>query len=90
MLYEDIIMSGGEITKQAHFTLEGKEAFFLFLSPKTEDVSNSTTLNVKLSRNKVVAAFPFVAGMWNPVLVNQLNVTSTDLANYRIFWGATL
>lgn len=90
MYYEDMIMSGGEITAQGNFTLEGKEAFYLFLVPKNEDAPNAAILNVKLSQNKALAVFPFMVGIWNPIVVNQVNVSSNDLTNYRIFWGATL
>ena len=87
-MYENLIMGGGEITAQGEFN--EVSAFYIMLVPKTEDASSVGILNVKLSQNEGLIDFPFAVGMWNPVVVNKVNVKSSDLTNYRIFWGADL
>lgn len=87
-MYEDKIISGGEITAQGTFDAPNG-AMYLFLSPKSEDASQIGILEAKISQNKEAIEYPFVAGMWNPVLINSITVDSADLSNYRIFWGAT-
>ena len=89
IMYENLIMGGGEITSQGTFKANSS-AFYLFIVPKSESASSIAVLNVKLSRNKQNTDYPFVAGMWNPVVVNSVDVKSTDLQNYRIFYGGTL
>ena len=88
-MYEDKIISGGEITAQGTFDAPNG-AMYLFLSPKSEDASQIGILEAKISQNKEAIEYPFVAGMWNPVVVNSVDVKSTDLQNYRIFYGETL
>ena len=87
MILHDKILRGGEITQTGTQTLPVK-AFYLMLIPTTDDASAYTTLNVKLSKGKEYIDFPFIAGQWNPVIVNDVNVTSSDLASYRIFYGS--
>lgn len=82
----DKILLGGEITGQGEF--KDVSAFYLMLVPKTTDASSIGILNVKLSRGNELVDFPFVTGMWNPVVVNKVNVKASDLTSYRIFWGA--
>lgn len=89
MTYEDKIIKGGEILTQGMFNSEGNVIYIMPI-PKNEDVSNIAILNVKLSQNEDVTDYPFVAGIWNPVAVNSINVRNTDLTNYRIFWGSSL
>lgn len=89
IMYENLIMGGGEITSQGTFKADSG-AFYLFVVPKSESAASIAVLNVKLSRNKQNTDYPFVAGMWNPVVVNSVDVKSTDLQNYRIFYGETL
>lgn len=83
--FKDKILGGGEITTQGKFTANG--AFYIALAPKTTTASNVAVLNVKLSSNAVYTDFPFAIGTWNPVLVNEIDVKSSDLSDYRIFWG---
>lgn len=82
----DKILSGGEITKQGEFN--EVSAFYIMLVPKSTDASSVGILNVKLSQLEDMVDFPFAVGIWNPVVVNKVNVKSEDLTNYRIFWGA--
>lgn len=82
----DKILSGGEITSQGEF--KEVSAFYIMLVPKSTDAASVGILNVKLSQLEDVVDFPFAVGMWNPVVINKVNVKSADLANYRIFWGA--
>lgn len=82
----DKILGGGEITTQGVF--EEVTAFYIMLVPKSTDAASVGILNVKLSQNEGLIDFPFVVGMWNPVVINKVNVKSSDLTNYRIFWGA--
>lgn len=90
MNYEDKIIRGGEITSAGIFQSSSKGTFYLMLVPKTEQTPNIAILNVKISQNDKSLDYPFVALMWNPVVVNSVNVKSTDLSNYRIFYGETL
>lgn len=89
MTYEDKIVRGGEITTTGYFKTENG-AFYLMVVPKAEEVSNVAILSVKLSMNKDAIEYPFVAGTWNPVVCNAINVKSQDLTNYRIFYGETI
>lgn len=82
----DKILLGGEITGQGEF--KDVSTFYLMLVPKTTDDSSVGILNVMLSQNEELIDFPFAVGVWNPVVVNKVNVKSSDLAKYRIFWGA--
>lgn len=88
MAYEDKITRGGEITATGDFITEGG-VFYIMLVPKTETAANATVLNVKLSDNAEPCEFPFVAGMWNPVVVNKVNIVQQNLTDYRIFYGVT-
>lgn len=83
---DDKILRGGEITAQGEFN--EVSAFYIMLVPKTTDAASVGILNVKLSQLEDMVDFPFAVGMWNPVVVNKVNVKSSDLTNYRIFWGA--
>lgn len=83
---DDKILRGGEITAQGEFN--EVSAFYIMLVPKTTDASSVGILNVKLSQLEDMVDFPFAVGMWNPVVINKVNVKSSDLNNYRIFWGA--
>lgn len=82
----DKILSGGEITQQGEFN--EISAFYIMLVPKSTDAGSVGILNVKLSQLEDMVDFPFAVGMWNPVVINKVNVKSSDLTNYRIFWGA--
>lgn len=82
----DKILRGGEITAQGEFN--EVSAFYIMLVPKSTDAASVGILNVKLSQLEDMVDFPFAVGMWNPVVINKVNVKSSDLTNYRIFWGA--
>lgn len=88
-MFEDKIVKGGEITEQGKFK-SGASAFYLMLVPKSEDAPVIAVLTVKLSQNKDDSDFPFSMGIWNPVVINSVDVKESDLTNYRIFWGSTL
>ena len=83
---DDKILRGGEITAQGEFN--EVSAFYIMLVPKGTDAASVGILSVKLSQLEDMVDFPFAVGMWNPVVVNKVNVKSSDLTNYRIFWGA--
>lgn len=83
---DDKILRGGEITAQGEFN--EVSAFYIMLVPKATEAASVGILNVKLSQNDSLIDFPFAAGMWNPVVVNKVNVKESDLTSYRIFWGA--
>lgn len=83
---DDKILRGGEITAQGEFN--EVSAFYIMLVPKTTEAASVGILNVKLSQNDSLIDFPFAVGMWNPVVVNKVNVKEADLTSYRIFWGA--
>lgn len=83
---DDKILRGGEITAQGEF--KEVSAFYIMLVPKSTDAASVGILNVKLSQLEDMVDFPFAVGMWNPVVINKVNVKSSDLTNYRIFWGA--
>lgn len=83
---DDKILRGGEITQQGVFN--EVSAFYIMLVPKSTDAASVGILNVKLSQLEDMVDFPFAVGMWNPVVINKVNVKATDLTNYRIFWGA--
>lgn len=87
MYTQDKILNGGEITAQGDFTIDGLQPFYIFLAPKSEDASGIAILEVKLSYGSGKTSFPFMAGTWNPVVVNTLSVKASDLSSYRIFYG---
>lgn len=83
---DDKILRGGEITAAGEFNKVS--AFYIMLVPKSTDAASVGILNVKLSQLEDMVDFPFAVGVWNPVVINKVNVKSSDLTNYRIFWGA--
>ena len=83
---EDKILKGGEITKKGVFC--EVPLFYIMLVPTASNSSSMAILNVKLSKTDDLIDFPFAVGVWNPVAVNKINVKSSDLTGYRIFWGA--
>lgn len=87
MYTQDKILNGGEITSQGDFSLDGSMPFYIFLAPKNEDAPGIAILDVKLNYGDANTPFPFIAGTWNPVVLDTLNVKSSDLASYRIFYG---
>lgn len=84
-IFSDKILGGGEITEQGKFS--GNGAFYIALAPKTTEAPSVGILNVKLSTNTEFTEFPFSVGLWNPIVVNEIDVKEADLTNYRIFWG---
>ena len=88
MYTNDKILRGGEITVQGDFRHYGGQPFYIFLVPKTEEAAGIAVLNVLLTYGKETVSFPFIAGVWNPVVLDTLNVTAQNLTDYRIFWGA--
>lgn len=86
MNLEDKILQGGEITAQGEFVPPTK-ACYLFLVPKTDSSASVGILNVKISQNDGYTDYPFTSGIWNPIIINKVNVKSSDLTSYRIFWG---
>lgn len=88
MNFEDLILKGGEITKAELFKPEGKVCL-LMLVPKSKEATIVSVLNVKLSGNKEKIDYPFMVGVWNPILVNEVNVVQQNLTDYRIFWGVS-
>lgn len=88
-MFDDKIVNGGEITAIGNFKSDNG-AFYIFIAPKSDSASGIGIFNVKLSQRKENTDYPFVVGMWNPVVVNSVNVKSEDLTNYRFFWGETL
>lgn len=89
-MLNDKILKGGEITTTGKQNGLGVKAFYLMLVPKTDDASAIAVLNVKLSQEKDYKDFPFPIGQWNPVVLNDVNVKSEDLTNYRIFYGSEI
>lgn len=88
MNFEDLIVKGGEITEAELFKPEDKVCM-LMLVPKSESAASVAVLNVKLSGNKDKIDYPFSVGVWNPILVNEVNVVQQNLNDYRIFWGVS-
>lgn len=87
MYTQDKILNGGEVTSQGDFTLDGSRPFYIFLAPKSENAGSIAILNVRLTYGQDITAFPFLAGAWNPVVLDTLNVSAQNLADYRIFYG---
>lgn len=85
-MFEDKISIGEEIKTQGEFVPSTKVCY-LFIVPKSEEASSVAVLNVKLAYNGGLIEYPFTAGIWNPIVINKVNVSSENLTNYRIFWG---
>lgn len=88
MYTEDKILRGGEITAQGDFRHNGGQPFYLFLAPKHDEAKNIAILNTVLTYSREQVSFPFIAGVWNPVVLDAVSITAENLSNYRIFWGA--
>ena len=88
-MYEDKIVRGGEITANGDFK-SPNGAFFIMPLPKSEDAAAAMTMTVKLSMNDTDTEYPFMAGIWNPVVINKVTIDGDILTIYRIFWGETL
>lgn len=86
MYTQDKILNGGEITAEGDFSLDGMP-FYIFLAPKNEDASGIAVLDATLSYADKSTAFPFIAGVWNPVVLKKLSVKTADITNYRLFYG---
>lgn len=82
---DDKIIRGGEITQQGVFE---QNSFYVMLVPKSTESASVAVLNAKLAYNEELMDFPFAVGVWNPTVISKLNVKSTDLTSYRIFWGS--
>lgn len=82
---DDKIVRGGEITEAKKFS---EMAFYVMLVPKSADAASVAVMSANLTYNKGYSDFPFAVGVWNPVVLSGLDVKSSDLTNYRIFWGS--
>lgn len=87
MYTNDKILRGGEITSEGKFSNETGFPFYIFLAPKNEDAESIVILTVKLPYGESTE-FPFSTSEWNPVSLKEIEITSEDLSQYRIFWGA--
>lgn len=86
MYLNDKILRGAEITSQGVFDNNG-QPFYLFMIPKVETAGSSAVISAQPLMEKVSKDFPFSAGIWNPVVLNSVNLTAENLQNYRIFYG---
>lgn len=86
----DKILRGGEITSTGKQMLFEARAYYLMLVPKSDESPAIAILNVRLSQEVDYKDFPFPIGQWNPVVINDVNVKSEDLTNYRIFYGSEI
>ena len=86
MYTNDKITNGGEITSEGRFSRDGAP-FYIFIAPKAENVNSVTTFTVRLVYGEDDTAFPVTAGVWNPAVFSAIQLTGTDIANYRVFWG---
>lgn len=86
MYTNDKITNGGEITSEGRFSRDGAP-FYIFIAPKAENVNSVSVVTVRLIYGDADTAFPLTAGVWNPVVFSEVELTENDLSNYRIFWG---
>lgn len=82
----DKITNGGELTTTQPFNNNG-QSFYLLLIPKNQSAPSVAILKVKMADERNVKEFPFLVNMWNPIIVNSVEATSSDLANYTIYYG---
>lgn len=88
MYLEDKILNVGEITSSGDFTLNGGlSAFYLFLIPKSDSANSIAVLSCIVSKSKTAVNTPLMTGTWNPIVINKVSLSSTNLSNYRVFWG---
>lgn len=86
MYTQDKITKGGEITSAGRFSRDG-HPFYLFISPKAETVDIVSTVTARPVYNDSDTPFPLMAGVWNPAVFTEVEITQNNIDNYRIFWG---
>ena len=86
MYTQDKIIKGGEITASGKFSINGFP-FYLFISPKADTAASTIVVNAKLAYNDAPTDFPLISGVWNPVVLNEVEISEENLSDYRIFWG---
>lgn len=86
MYTQDKITKGGEIASTGRFDRDGRP-FYIFIAPKAENVNSVSIVTARPVYNDSDMPFPLTAGVWNPVVFSEVELTENDLSNYRIFWG---
>lgn len=87
-MYQNIINKIQEVAEAKTFA--DVNPYYVFLFPKEEDAANviiAEGLPTYQERKEGNISFPLLTGMWNPVALNDLVVTSDMISNYRIFIG---
>lgn len=87
-MYQNIINNIQEVAGAKTFA--DVNPYYVFLFPKEEDAANviiAEGLPTYQERKEGNISFPLLTGMWNPVALNDLVVTSDMISNYRIFIG---
>lgn len=87
MFTKDKILDCGEIKSAADFKLGTGSPFYLMFVPKSADGDSVVIATGKCSASKNEKDIPFMVGVWNPVTVVFLKVTSEILGKFRIFYG---
>ncbi len=86
MYTDSKIINGGKITTAQTFKLKDSQ-FYIFLVPKNDTVPTIITPNMKLTRSDSLISFPLQVGVWNPVVLDTLVVTSGMITDYDIYYG---
>lgn len=86
MYTQDKIINGGEIVDAGKFTKNG-HPFYICMIPKDADSPSGLVLSGEFLFAENESQIPLNAGVWNPVVLKSLTVSSSDLSLFRIFWG---
>lgn len=84
-MYQNIITTVTEISEVSSFEITNP--FYVFLLPKSEDMANVVVTNGKPTYNNENTDLPLMSGLWNPIALNKIEITSEMISNYRIFIG---
>lgn len=85
MYRQGMIVKGGELTEPSY----NGDAFLLFPMPKSDDAPEILVVSAKCSGegDGEFHDVPLNSGMWNPVLLEEVQLSDEQLASYRFFYG---
>lgn len=69
------------------FDNNGGYPFYVYLMPIADDSPASYIVSSKPSYENQYKDMPFTSNMWNPVVLNGIDVSAELLQKYRVFYG---
>lgn len=86
-MWNNIIKYVEEITSNGDFKYDNEDIFYVFIQKKDENSNDIVNIDSKLSGNRQYVSVPYVANLWNPILVKELNIENQLFDSYRLFVG---